>query len=95
MTHWRGTWVFMDHHKEHFPAWQTFIFGGAMHTALVLLRELLHAKMKVKDPRKKTKKRSICKAMCTKLYVYVFSVASILNWHGGWAVLEMYFGNFL
>lgn len=94
VTYWRGTWVFMDNHKEYFPPWHTFIFGGVLHTTLVLLRELLHAKLKTINPQKKTRTTTILKAIFTKIYLYVFSLGCILNWRGGWAVLEMYFGTF-
>lgn len=94
VTHWRGTWTFMDHHMEYFPPWHTFIFGAVLHTTLVLLRELLHAKLKTNDPEKKTRKRTIFKAICTKIYLYIFSLGCILNWRGGWAVLQIYFGKY-
>lgn len=96
VAHWRGTWVFMDHHKEYFPPWHTFIFGAFLHLTLVLLRELLHDKLsmgKTDQQHRCTFKQTIIKYICTKVYLYIFSVGCIMNWRGGWAMMEMYFGN--
>lgn len=91
VAHWKGTWVFMDNHKEYFPPWETFILGGFVHLTMVLLRELVHRKLTHKDG-ERTRLRRIIKFLSTKIYLYVFSVGCILNWRGGWAVLEMYWG---
>lgn len=91
VAHWRGTWLFMDHHSDHFPPWHTFIFGSFLHLTLVLLRELLHHKLSViKEER--TLFRVVIKYICTKVYLYTFSMGCIMCWRGGWAVMESYFG---
>lgn len=92
VAHWRGTWVFMDHHSEYFPPWHTFIFGGFLHLTLVLLRELFHDKLSLGKAGERTIKQSIIKYICTKVYLYIFSVGCIMNWRGGWAMMEMYWG---
>lgn len=92
VTHWRGTWVYMDHHSEHFPAWNCFIFGGVIHSAFALLREQLHAQFVTSNKKNKSFLEKLKLCVVFKLYMYIFSISCNMHWRGGWAVLELYFG---
>lgn len=94
VAHWRGTWVFMDHHSEYFPPWQTFLFGGFMHLTMVLLRVMFHSSLSLGETGERTITHRVIKYICTKVYLYIFSVGCIMNWRGGWAMMEMYWGMF-
>uniref|UniRef100_A0A1B0CBC9 Uncharacterized protein n=1 Tax=Lutzomyia longipalpis TaxID=7200 RepID=A0A1B0CBC9_LUTLO len=92
VAHWRGTWTFMDHYEEIFPPWHCFLLGSVLHTAFALLRESLHEEFSNVE-----RSTSICRTIrhfvISKIYTYVFSVACILQWRGGWAVLDLHFGH--
>lgn len=92
VTHWYGTWVFMDHHPEYFPILETFIFGVIWNTCMVLTKELIHTKMKTTEMEKKSVLKSIFKYIFIKVYVYFFSIGCIMNWRSGFALLEKQFG---
>ncbi|XP_059619238.1 uncharacterized protein LOC132263474 [Phlebotomus argentipes] len=92
VAHWRGTWTFMDYHEEIFPPWHCFLLGSVLHTAFALLRESLHEEFSTTSDTK-----SICRTIkhfiISKTYTYIFSIACILQWRGGWAVLDYHFGH--
>lgn len=92
VTHWRGTWVFMDHHSEHFPGWNCFIFGGILHTTFALLREPLNAEFATSSNGNKSTARTIKRCIVSKLYTYIFSLGCNMHWRGGWAVMELHLG---
>lgn len=94
VLHWRGTWTFMDNHPEYFPPWNSFLFGGMLHTIFVLVREYLHTEFSVSSDGKKSLFRTIYRHISTKLYTYMFSIGSIMHWRGGWAVLEILQGKY-
>lgn len=93
VANWRGTWSFMDHHKEYFPAWWCFVIGGVLHTTFALLRQFLHTFFSRPSHGNKSWKRTLVRHIVSKLYTYIFSIACIAHWRGGWAVLTQYFGN--
>uniref|UniRef100_A0A1B0D2S8 Uncharacterized protein n=1 Tax=Phlebotomus papatasi TaxID=29031 RepID=A0A1B0D2S8_PHLPP len=92
VAHWRGTWTFMDSHEDIFPAWHCFLLGSVLHTAFALLRESLHEEF---SSTRGTKSicRTIQRFIISKIYTYIFSIACILQWRGGWAVLDLHFGH--
>lgn len=90
ITHWRGTWAFMEHHEAYFPAWYCFVIGASIHTAFAILKEVLHTEL-VASPSMGLKWR-ITRHICQKLYTYIFSIGCIMHWQGGWALLLHYFG---
>lgn len=92
VAHWRGTWTFMDSHEDIFPAWHCFLLGSVLHTAFALLRESLHEEF---SSTRETKSicRTIQRFIISKIYTYIFSIACILQWRGGWAVLDLHFGH--
>lgn len=93
VTHWRGTWAYMDHRAEHFPPWNCFLLGGLLHTVFALLREFLHTEFaRSSRDGEKSWKRTVTRHVVVKLYTYAFSMGCILHWRGGWAVLSLYFG---
>lgn len=95
VAHWHGTWVFMDHNPAYFPPWYMFILGALLHLILVMLRGLMHDKLSMSPKGERTLKQKIIKYICVKVYLYVFSVSCILNWRGGWSMMEIYFGRFI
>ncbi|GAB0100114.1 uncharacterized protein DMENIID0001_161060 [Sergentomyia squamirostris] len=92
VAHWRGTWSFMDYHEDIFPPWHCFLLGSVLHTAFALLRESLHDEF---SSNRGTKSwcRTIKNFIISKIYTYIFSVACILQWRGGWAVLDLHLGH--
>lgn len=92
VTHWRGTWVFMDHQEENFPAWHCFLIGGVLHTAFALLRQFLHQEFAKPSDGVKSMRRTIVRHIVTKVYTYIFSIGCIMHWRGGWAVFTEYYG---
>lgn len=82
----------MDHHSEHFPAWNCFLLGAVLHTTFALLRESLHEEFAVPRNGKKSVFRTIRRFVITKLYTYVFSIGCNMHWRGGWAVMEKHLG---
>ena len=96
ITHWRGTWAYMDYKNDIFLPWNSFIFGMVLHTTIALLREFLYTQYsKSKKCANRTNwcdHRYIMRCLLTKCYAYVFSMACNMHWRGGWAVLDMYFG---
>lgn len=93
IANWRGTWSFMDHHEEYFPAWFCLILGAVLHTLFAVLRQYLHVEFARPSEGVKSWKRTALRHLVTKLYTYIFSIACIMHWRGGWAVLTEYFGN--
>lgn len=92
IANWRGTWSFMDHQKEFFPPWSCLLVGALLHTIFALLREYLHMQFSRPSNGNKSWRRTMLRHVVTKLYTYIFSIACIMHWRGGWAVLTEYFG---
>lgn len=88
---WRGTWDFLDQNIEIFPNWHTFLFGSMLHVFFTLLRETLHSEFAIPD-KGDTVARKIRRFFVTKLYTYAFGVACIMQWRGGWGVMQDYYG---
>lgn len=92
ITNWRGTWAFMDHNEKYFPSWNCYIVGGVLHTTLVILREYLHLAFATSNDGIKSWRRTVLRHLVTKMYTYTFSIACVLHWRGGWALLDKYIG---
>lgn len=82
----------MDHHPEHFPAWNCFILGAVLHTTFALLRESLHDEFAVSSNGNKSIVKTLRRFCITKLYTYVFSIGCNMHWRGGWAVMHQHLG---
>uniref|UniRef100_A0A1Q3FSF4 Putative conserved plasma membrane protein n=1 Tax=Culex tarsalis TaxID=7177 RepID=A0A1Q3FSF4_CULTA len=92
VSHWRGTWGYMDLKGEYFPAWHSFALGSILHTALALLREPLQAEFSGPSRQGQVKScwRTVRRFLVIKVYTYVFSISCIMHWRGGWDVMRMY-----
>lgn len=88
VTHWWGTWMFMDNHPDYFPIWPTLLFGLFWHLMMVLTRHHVHKRIKRPENVKNTLKRRIINLLFTKCYTYMFSIASCLTWRGYFYVLN-------
>lgn len=94
VSHWYGTWTFMDHHAEYFPPFATFSFAVFWHLLLIVTRGTVFDCMKSSTVRKPTLPKRICKYIFVKLYLYVFSVGCVMSWRSVFALLQQYFGKF-
>ncbi|XP_055600468.1 uncharacterized protein LOC129749513 isoform X2 [Uranotaenia lowii] len=90
VSHWRGTWDYMDQKKEYFPPWQCFLSGSLLHTFFALLRGPLQAVFSVPSNGEKSRWKTVRRFVVFKVYTYVFSISCIMHWRGGWNVMEMY-----
>lgn len=94
VSFWRGSWEGMDKYPDMFPVWNCFILGAVLHCAFAILREPLNAKFnKIKKLSGKSRIKSLNLCIVKKLYTYMFGIACISHWRGGWGVMEHYFGN--
>lgn len=80
VTHWYGSFAFMEQYSEYFPLWPTLAFGLCWHLLMALSRYHIHATIKRPDHVEKSILRSIGSFLFTKGYIYVFSVSGILWW---------------
>lgn len=94
VSHWYGTWMLMDHQPEYFPPLGTFLFSILWLLLLTLTRANVYDRMKSSPEKISTLAKRICKYIFVKLYLYAFSVGSIMTWRCGFALLQEYFGNF-
>lgn len=95
VSHWRGTWGYMDQKEENFPAWHCFLLGSVLHTMFAILREPLQAEFSKPSNGVKNRWRTVLRFVVTKVYTYVFSISCIMHWRGGWEVMKMYLGGYL
>lgn len=95
ISHWRGTWGYMDLYPRIFPGWNCFILGAILHCCFAILREPLESKYHPNSGtnRKKSLTRSISLYCVKKIYTYLFSIGCIMMWRGGWQIMTDYYGN--
>ena len=86
VAYWRGVWRTMDQNGQIFPGVQSFFFGGSLHFTFAVLRDLLKEKICYKDP---TFFNRIKSQIIRKIYTYIFSIACIMHWRGGWIVVDL------
>lgn len=81
ISHWRGTWDFMNQFPRLFPGMNCMIFGAIIHCGLAVLREPLNSKLTLFN-RLQTKplSKSLNLYIVKKVYTYVFSIACIMHW---------------
>lgn len=94
VSHWYGTWVFMDHHPEYFPPLGTFLFSILWLLLLTLTRANVYDRMKSSTEKTPTLPKRICKYIFVKLYLYAFGVGCIMTWRCIFALLQQYFGKY-
>ncbi|XP_058819436.1 uncharacterized protein LOC131682175 isoform X1 [Topomyia yanbarensis] len=90
VTHWRGTWSYMDLKSEFFAPWFCFLLGSCLHTTFALLREPLHAQFSRPSDGVKCWWKTTRRFVVSKIYTYIFSVSCVMHWRGGWGVMQMY-----
>ncbi|XP_021700633.1 uncharacterized protein LOC5570910 isoform X1 [Aedes aegypti] len=90
VSHWRGTWGYMDLQQDYFPPWHCFLLGSVLHTMFAILREPLQAEFSKPSNGVKNRWRTIRRFVVCKVYTYVFSISCIMHWRGGWEVMKMY-----
>lgn len=82
---WRGTWDLMDAYSSAFPAWESFLFGGALHLSFAIMRDGLQDLIKFKT---ETLPKTVLAYFLRRLYTYLFAAACIMNWRGGWIIFD-------
>ncbi|XP_053692027.1 uncharacterized protein LOC128740508 [Sabethes cyaneus] len=90
VTHWRGTWSYMDLNAEYFPPWYCLLLGSILHTTFALLREPLQAEFSGPSDGEKCWRKTVRRFVFARMYTYVFSLSCIMHWRGGWEVMRMY-----
>ncbi|XP_055548350.1 uncharacterized protein LOC129731960 isoform X1 [Wyeomyia smithii] len=90
VTHWRGTWSYMDLKADYFSPWYCFLLGSVLHTAFALLREPLHAEFSGPSNGVKCWWKTVRRFVFARVYTYVFSLSCIMHWRGGWEVMRLY-----
>lgn len=79
VSHWRGTWDFMDQFPRIFPGLNCMLFGLLIHCGLSILREPLHSKYN-SEKSLQTNSSKLNLFLLKKVYTYVFSIACIMQW---------------
>lgn len=81
ISHWRGTWDFMNQFPSIFPGMNCMIFGAIIHCGLAMLREPLHSKFNsFSRLQSKSLSKSLNLYIVKKVYTYVFSIGCIMHW---------------
>lgn len=92
ITHWFGTWMFMERHGKHFPALQTFLFGTFCLLLFTLSRGNIYGTVLSVINIESAVLQRICKCFVVKLYLYAFSIVCIMTWRSVFALLLEYSG---
>lgn len=79
ISFWRGTWELIIVYKDYFPPLPSTLFSMAIHLCLALTREILQEMWE-----KTQKKYPVFDHIIRRLYMYFFSVISIMQWTGLW-----------
>ncbi|XP_054006802.1 uncharacterized protein LOC128891378 [Hylaeus anthracinus] len=87
---WEGTWTMMDLHGEWFPGVFCFLFGVLLHTSFAIFKNFLQDRVADAWRKKTCSSVAVCK-LAQILYTYIFGVACILHWRGGWIVFDWFF----
>ncbi|CAH2108596.1 unnamed protein product [Euphydryas editha] len=86
---WRGTWGIMELQPHLFPHAQTFVLGNILHISFALIRSVLLSRSKNAwgegRAGKWLRERFVC-----RIYTYIFILANIMHWRGGWGLLDLF-----
>ncbi|XP_026732852.1 uncharacterized protein LOC113497485 isoform X2 [Trichoplusia ni] len=88
---WRGTWGLMDLQPRMFPFLQTYLLGIVIHTCFAVARSRLlsRATGAWSDP-----DGGACtwlrERILSRVYTYIFILSNIMQWRGGWGLLDMF-----
>ncbi|XP_023955122.2 uncharacterized protein LOC112058487 isoform X1 [Bicyclus anynana] len=84
---WRGTWGIMELNPQLFPYAQIYLLGIVLHVCFALIRSHLLARSRNAWGEGRAgrwlRERLIC-----RLYTYIFILACIMHWRGGWGLLD-------
>ncbi|XP_049868395.1 uncharacterized protein LOC126368436 isoform X1 [Pectinophora gossypiella] len=87
--YWRGAWGVMEGHRELFPVAQSFFLGILVHVCFTLLRSHLLARSRgAWSSQQGGAGRWVRERILSRVYTYVFSLANITHWRGGWGLLD-------
>lgn len=82
---WRGTWEFMEAHRDSFPLYWTLWVSSALHLVFALLRDVFADYFQ-------RQKRGLQYTLVSRCYIYVFAVCCATQWRSTWMILEEWFG---
>ncbi|XP_053612487.1 uncharacterized protein fusl isoform X1 [Plodia interpunctella] len=86
---WRSTWGIMDLNHKLFPYAQTYIMGIVLHTCFALVRSRLLARSKgAWSGADGGAGRWLLERALSRVYTYIFILANINHWRGGWGLLD-------
>lgn len=91
VTHWYGTWDFMDRNADYFPNIESLIMGFLWHLIATITRKDIHDRIKSKSETK-TLFCQVSRYMFVKIYLYFFSVSCIMQWRALFNLMMIYFG---
>lgn len=90
ISSWRGAWGIMDIYGEHFPGVNIFFLGCSVHVAFAISRDIL---VETINNTEKSWTRKASTFFVRRLYTYIFAIACIMHWRGGWAIFDMIIGD--
>lgn len=85
VAHWYGTWQFMDRNAEYFPLVPSLLLGVLWHLTASVARNDIHEKLKSNSQR-------TLRFWIVKIYLYIFSIACIMQWRSMFALMNIYIG---
>ncbi|EFN66866.1 hypothetical protein EAG_04770 [Camponotus floridanus] len=89
VSFWRGGWTWMDLHAQLFSGWLCFIFGAMLHATFAIFKYRFHDIYMNKWAKLNWQKR-LPYYVLRILYTYIFGVACITHWRGGWIIIDNY-----
>lgn len=91
VTHWYGTWQFMDRNPEYFPPVPALLVGVLWHLIASVARNDIHEKLKPTEGSTATSQRTL-RFLIVKFYLYIFSIACIMQWRSMFVLMNIYVG---
>ncbi|VVC88139.1 unnamed protein product [Leptidea sinapis] len=83
---WRGTWGLMEQHRALFPYAQIFAMGILIHVAFSFIKTRLFARSQ--NAWQHGAGHWLWERFVSKLYTYIFVLACIMHWRGGWGIFD-------
>lgn len=94
VIHWYGTWTFMDQKPEYFPNVESIIVGILWHLLASATRNDVYERLQ-SQTMPNTWLHRIVRQFIVKIYLYLFSVTSIMQWRAMFNLMMEYFGNWM
>lgn len=79
ISFWRGTWEYL-YYSQKFPIVPSFIVGIVLHIFFTILRGPLY----------QNKRPGLIGLIIARIYIYIFSIISIMQWRGYFALIDQY-----